>query len=335
MHTHVAQLREAWLLSFLKLEHGIPSRLTIERNLRLLDPKNFETAFNELMQTIQKSSEGSVVAIDGKACFSKARENGKNSVLYTVGAWCSTNGLSLGQVLVEEKSNEIKAIPELLKLLDLKGAIVTIDAMGCQKDLIDQIVEKKKADYVIGLKKNQPNLHEACQLYAQDCIQDPLCGSLYTKKTTLEKGHGRIDKRTYYLFHDLSWLEHRNDWKGLQGLLMTKSERTVGQSPTTTEYRYYLTSLTDLNQAAFAARKHWGIENNLHWSLDVVFREDQWHTRKEVAAANLAKIRRLTANILKADTTFPEKMTTPIRRYICCADPQVLDRVIFASPFLS
>jgi predicted transposase YbfD/YdcC len=171
--------RSKWLKKYLRLEHGIPGRLTIERVLAVIDPKAMEQAFISIMELAQKASKGKVVAIDGKAFFSNRNEDGTANVFYMVGAWCAANGIALGQVQTKEKSNEITAIPELLKYLGIKGATVTIDAIGCQKEIVKQIVKKNKANYVIALKQNQPTMYNELTEYAQDCLADPLQSSQY------------------------------------------------------------------------------------------------------------------------------------------------------------
>ena len=295
--------RAKWLKKYVSLNHGIPGRLTIERVLAVIDPKAMEQAFISIMQLAQRASKGKVVAIDGKAFFSNRNEDGTANVFYMVGAWCAANGIALGQVQTKEKSNEITAIPELLKYLGIKGATVTIDAIGCQKQIVKQIVKKNKANYVIALKQNQPTMYNEFTEYAQDCIADPLQLSKYNKLITLDKGHGRIEKRAYFLFNDLTWFANRKDWVGLASLVMVHSTRQIGNKKPTSETRYYITSLTEIQPAADAIRSHWGIENCLHWVLDVAFDEDGWATKKSTTAANLSHLRRLTANLLRADTS--------------------------------
>lgn len=314
--------REKWLRRFMALKNGIPSRLTIERVLRLLNPKALQKAYVEIIMAIREDLSETVVSIDGKSFFRRHGERGIGDALYMVSAWSKTHGLSLGQVDVDGKSNEIKAIPELLDLLDIKGATVTIDAIGCQREIVKQIVVKKKADYLIALKANQKTLHQELRLYAEDCVQDSHCADLYTKKTTVEKGHGRIEKREFFYFHDLSWFVDIRRWTGLRGLVMVRSTREViGKAPSS-QTRLYITSLADPGKAFDAARSHWQVENNLHWSLDVVFKEDDWKTKKAAAAANLAVLRRLTASLLRQDTS--SKISAPQKRFQCALNPDYL-----------
>ena len=328
IHTF-ATVRKQWLERFIPLEKGIPSRLTFERVLRLLNPKHFNVAFMQIMQLFQMVSKGAVVALDGKAYHNTHEGLGSAGILYTVNAWCARNGIALGYTQIQEKSNEITAIPELLKLLDIEGTTVTIDAIGCQHEIVKQIVTKNKADYAIALKMNQPTMFEEFRLYAQHCLSQPGLG-LYEYHRTLEKGHGRIEKREYYLFCDLTWFPDLAKWQNLNALLMVKSSRQVIGKEPTTETRYFITSLTSVTDAASAVRAHWGIENNLHWVLDVVFKEDDWKTKDATSATNLATIRRFTYNILKAH---PAKFTTPIKRYMCSLDLDFLESVV-ANPSL-
>ena len=318
--------REDWFKRILEMPNGVPSRLTINRVLSLIQPKKFCIIFTEIMQQIQRVSKGAIVSLDGKSCFSKKGEN----PLYMVSAWCNENSSILGQLQANVKSNEITAIPELLALLDIQGLTVTIDAIGCQKKIIEQIVTKNKADYVIGLKGNQGNMHEELSLYALDCIADPQMKDKYTHFRTVEKGHGRIEKRDYYLFSDLSWYPEREDWHKLNSVVMVKSKREViGQEPSQ-ETRYYISSLTDVEKAAKAIRSHWGIENKLHWSLDVLMNEDDWMTKIATIAANLATIRKLALNFLrKAKQEEGETLSGPMLMFRCSLHLPSLEQVLF------
>jgi predicted transposase YbfD/YdcC len=249
-----------------------------------------------------------------------------------VGAWCTANGIALGQVQVKEKSNEITAIPELLKYLEIKGATVTIDAIGCQKNIVKQIIKEKKANYVIALKENQPTMHDEFAEYAQDCITDPLLSSKYSTLTTLEKGHGRIEKREYFLFNDIAWFTDLKDWVGLAGLAMVRSTRQVGKKEPSSETRFFITSLTEIQSVAKAIRGHWGIENGLHWVLDTAYNEDDAATKKSTTAANLAHLRRFTANVLRAN---PSSLSIPGKRYQCALNTDFLEQIVFGSPLFS
>lgn len=326
-----AEMRKEWFGGFLSLTNGIPNRLTFERVLRIIDSHAFSKLFTEIMQHIQTRSKGSVVAIDGKCCYSRGRNGKCENVLYMVSAWQQANAEVLGQVETEEKSNEITAIPRLLSMLSIEDAIVTIDAIGCQKTIVKQIVRKNHADYVIGLKANQQIMQSEMQEYAAYCLREPSMREAYDSYTTREKGHGRFEKRQYFLFHDLSWFNGRAQWEGLRSLVMVKSTREVGAQPATSEVRFYISSLTDVQQAAHAVRAHWGIENGLHWVLDVVFREDQWATKAANPAANLAIIRKLALSFLrKAEFPGKTKLSAPLKMWKCALDLDSLNTVLFS-----
>ena len=329
-------LREEWLRKFLTLKNGAPHRLTIDRVLGLLNAKEFQRLFTEIMQRMQSVTKGSVVALDGKAFHTGSGEDGKVRVMTMVSAWCDTNKLTLGQIQTDEKSNEITAIPELLSLLDIKDSIVTIDAIGCQRQIVKMIKQRNKADYCIGLKDNQPMMNSEMRAYAQDCLDDPLMKDKYEQYTTQEKGHGRIEKRVYTLFRDLSWFKDRKQWFALTSLVRVDSTRIVGIKPPTHETRYYITSLAAIEDAARAIRAHWGIENRLHWVLDVVLREDGWATRQAVVAANLATIRKLALAFLRqSDIPIAHGLSGPLKMWACALDLRALEFALFRSRLFS
>ena len=228
------------------------------------------------------------VAIDGKTiCVSG---NDKHRAYHVVSAFVAENQLTLGEICVEEKTNEITAVPELLDLIDVKGDIVTADAMSCQKKIVEKIIDKK-ADYTIGLKQNQSALYKD----TEDCFKG--FSADVPSKTTIEKGHGRIEKREYQLLTDLSWLEQKDEWKGLNALGCARS--TIAENGEIREFtRYFITSLTDLETFADSVRKHWSIENQLHWCLDVVFREDASRARKDNSPLNLNVLRKTALNLI-------------------------------------
>lgn len=325
-----ASLREEWFKGFLTLANGIPNRLTIERVLRLVNPKEFSKLFNRIMQHIQSSSKQSIVAIDGKCCYSRGDKGKRENILYMVSAWQQENAAILGQVSVEKKSNEITAIPELLQMLSIEEAIVTIDAIGCQKAIVKQIVKKNHAEYLIGLKNNQPNMQREMREYADYCLSESSMRNAYSTYSTMEKGHGRIEQRQYFLFHDLTWFAGLKEWENLRSLVMVKSTRTVGNSAPSSETRLYISSLQDVRQAAHAVRGHWSIENKLHWVLDVAFREDQWATKAETAAANLATIRKLALTFLrKSELPGKPNLSAPLKMWSCALDADTLNYVLF------
>jgi len=291
-----------FLTTFLDFENGVPSHDTIGRVFARLDPEKFRACFASWTENLADAVAGRVIAIDGKT-LRRAHEKGQKP-LHLVSAFAAENRLVLSQQAVADKSNEITAIPELLKLLDVKKAIITIDAMGCQKEIAAQIVEQK-ADYVLALKDNQPKLHEAVQdLFLQGTETD-FSGLKHQRCQTTEKGHGRTETRTYHLLRpSREWLQDHPEWKGLKTVGMVYSVRQVGDAEPTEEMRFFISSLTlRIGDFARAVRGHWAIENNLHWVLDVSYREDENRSRKDHTAENLAWIRRLTVSLFAQDGT--------------------------------
>jgi predicted transposase YbfD/YdcC len=300
-----SQMKLDWLRQHLPFENGIASHDTFGRVFSLLDAKQFEACFVRWMGALCPSLDGQHIAIDGKCV--RGSHDGKQGAIHLVSAWSSARGLTLGQVRTADKSNEITAIPELLSTLDIKGAIITIDAMGCQHDIAAKIVESG-ADYVLGVKGNQPGLAEAVRLWfdAADAgkMDRPFWDDIQT-----EKDHGRIETRRCLVTNDVAWLQEQNQhWSGLQSLIMIESTREIiGRNSTgiaSVERRYYISSLPA--KAALlgkTVRAHWGIENSMHWVLDVAFREDDCRIRIGEAAQNFAILRRIALNLLKSDAT--------------------------------
>jgi predicted transposase YbfD/YdcC len=298
--------KEDFLRQFLELPNGIPSHDTFGRVFALMDPAAFRDGFLRWVQALVEATEGRVVAIDGKTLrrsFDPA--NGKGP-LHLVSAWACENRLLLGQQAVDEKSNEITAIPELLRLLDLSGAIVTIDAMGCQKAIAARI-DEAKGKYVLALKENQETLYrDVCQWFI-DALEEDFVGRPYRSCQTQaeRKEHGRLEVRRYYQAPIPEELAGRcEEWQGLRTIGMVYSERQVGAAEMTFETRFFLSSLPlSVKRFANAVRSHWGIENNLHWVLDVSFREDESRLRKDHGPENLGLIRRVAASLLQRDET--------------------------------
>ena len=289
-----AKTQEEWLRQYCTLENGIPSWWTFRRVFRILDPEALQQAFIRWMQDIQKAT-GSVLAIDGKTVRRSLDQKDGKGAIHVVSAWLSANRVVLGQRKVADKSNEITAIPELLALLDIEGLVVTIDAMGCQKDIVSAIVEKK-ADYVLAVKDNQPNLHADIQTAYSLLIDTTDAEPGYC---TEERGHGREETRQYFLSTDLSGIRGLENWRGLKSIGMVVSERKVG-GKSSIEVRYYICSLSgDTKRFGKAVRDHWGVENGLHWVLDIAFDEDHNRTRKGDGAENLSTVRRIALNLLR------------------------------------
>jgi len=303
--------KEDWFRSFLKLRNGIPSHDTFNRLFAAIDPKEFLDCFVRWTQSLRQAVPQEIVALDGKAL--RRALNRKESPKYVVSAWAESNNLVLGQLKVEEKSNEITAVPELLRVLELAGCIVTVDAMGCQKKIAQEIIEAD-ADYVLALKGNQETVHAEVKSFLDATLEEkqrkrpkgaalPKAAAHVQELQTVEKDHGRLEIRRYYQSAELDWFADRAKWEGLSSVGMVEAVREV-EGKTTVERRYYLSSLAlDVATFARAVRGHWAVENKLHWVMDVCFREDQSRARTGYAAENLATLRRLALNLLKQERT--------------------------------
>lgn len=295
--------KQAWLSGFLELSNGIPSHDTIARLFAALNPTALQECFLSWVKAVAQLSAGEIIAIDGKTLRHSYDNGGKKGAIHMVSAWASQNRLVLGQVKVDEKSNEITAIPQLLAVLDLEGCIVTIDAMGAQKAIAQQIIAGG-GDYVLSLKGNQGNLHQDVQQLFEWVRQIEFKDIPHEFHQTLDGGHGRIEIRRHWLLGEVEHLIDAHLWPGLKRVGLVEAERRLpGQAPTL-EQRYYLVSF-DGNVERFAqcVRSHWGIENQLHWVLDVAFNEDDSRIRKDHAPENLALIRHIALNLLRQDTS--------------------------------
>ena len=298
-----AQAKQAWFKTFLGLPHGIPSDDTFGRLFARLDPEHFERCFAAWVAALAGSSKGKLIAIDGKTLRrSVDRANGKAAV-HMVSAWVSANGLCFGQLATGAKSNEITAIPKLLALLDLDGATVTIDALGCQKAIAAQIVDQG-GDYVLALKDNQATLCEEVKLFLDEQIAAPSKEFTLHAHQDVDGDHGRVEIRRAWVTPNVDWFADREQWQGLRSFAAVECERYVN-AETTTERRYFISSLDGSEAAniAQAVRNHWRIENSLHWSLDVSFNEDMSRIRKGHGAENVSRLRRMALNLVKQETT--------------------------------
>lgn len=292
---------EVWLKTFLSLPNGIPSHDTFGRVFARIKPKEFQRCFQGWVQRIAALTAGTVVPVDGKVLRrSHDRSRGQRAI-ELVSAWATTNRLTLGQVKVAADSNEITAVPELLRLLVLKGCIVTVDALNTQKDTVAEIV-RQEADYVCTLKGNQETLHEAVAELFTAVQEDRTANIPCTTVETVDGDHGRIETRRYWSIPAVDWLPGVAEWPNLRSLGMIEATREIPGKEPTVAVRYYLSSLApDAQQLAYATRAHWGIENSCHWILDVAFREDHSRVRAGHAAENLGLIRRLALNMLQLE----------------------------------
>ena len=294
------QAKEEWLRTLLELPHGIPSHDTFGRVFSLLDPQAFGECFLRWGAALHEATKGEVIALDGKTLRHSFDNATGQSALHLVSAWASENGITLGQLKVDGKSNEITALPALLKMLEVKGCVVTMDAMGCQKDLARQIVQQG-GDYVLCLKGNQGSLHEETKYFFEEAKKMKFHDVPCRYHETVEKDHGRIEIRRCWMVEEtaIEWLGREDQRPGLASIAAVEAQRRIGKKKTK-ETRYFISSLKgNVEQLAGAARKHWGIENSLHWVLDVIMNEDQSRIRKDHAPENMALMRRLALNLIK------------------------------------
>ena len=319
------RVKESWFRERLglKLENGIPSHDTMERVFGMLNPEEFQKRFIEWVEKSCGKQARGVISVDGKTMRGSGGKEQKP--IHMVSAWANKARAVFGQMAVEEKTNEITAVPELLELLDIENTIITADAMSCQKDIVKKISEKG-ADYVIGLKDNQPTLCQETRDYFVSALETPQFYPHVSQTKTQEKGHGRIETRKYYLCTDPDFLKLYPEWTNLRSVGMMKST-VIQDEITTEETHYYISSLVDVTEFANAARSHWGVENSLHWCLDVTFREDHSRMRKDHSAENFSVVRHIVLNVLK---NMDDKLSVARRRRRCAYDDAYLEKVMLS-----
>jgi predicted transposase YbfD/YdcC len=320
--------RRDWLRGFLALPNGIPSHDTFERVFDRLQPRAFQVCFQQWVQAVSAALRIKHVAIDGKTL--RGSGSAKLGPLHLVSAWATAQHLSLGQVAVDSKSNEITAIPALLELLDLGGALVTIDAMGCQRAIARKVVDQG-GHYALTVKENQGHLLEDIQRALAKAFDTDFAGLDHDTYTTRQRGHGREEYRCYTVLHTTEGVRQADAWAGLTTIGMCHSERTA-QGETTSEVRYFIGSRkASAKYYGRGLRHHWGIENNLHWQLDVNFGEDRSRVQKRNAAENLALLRRLALSLLKAH---PSKDSIAKKRFAAALDTDFLEETLCADGIL-
>ena len=316
-----------WLRGFLKLPNGIPSHDTFSRVFARLEPKQFQECFLSWVNSITKKLELEVIAIDGKTMKQSYDRNQSQKPLHIVSAWSASHQLVLGQKKVNKKSNEVTAIPALLELLEIEESIITIDAMGCQKEIAALII-KKKGDYLLALKGNQKLLHKDVKNWFELARKEKFAGREHSYYQQIEAGHHRVEKRQIWTVavSELLPLHNQSLWAGLKTVVMVVSERRLWNK-TTTEVRFYLSSLaSNAEKISQAIRSHWGIENSLHWTLDVTFSEDKSRIRKDHSPENFALLRRLAVNLLKQEKGF--KGSLKMKRYLAGMDNNYLVKIL-------
>jgi predicted transposase YbfD/YdcC len=321
--------KQSWLETFLELPYGIPSHDTLGRVMAMLSPEDLETRFLAWVSRISERLGVELIHIDGKTVRGSYDREGHLKALHSVSAWSSEHGLVLGQQKVDAKSNEITAVPLLLKLLNLKSTIVTLDAMGTQTAIATQI-KQAEGDYVLALKGNQGKLHQAVEQWFEEAERQGWSGLEHHFTETLESGHHRTEHRQLWAvpITQLPPVPRQSQWLGLTTVVMVRSTRVLWNK-TTTDVRFYLSSLApDAVRHAQVIRSHWSVENSLHWVLDVSFNEDASRIRQGYAAENMALLRRLSVSLLKRE---PSKMSLAMKRYTAALDNNFLLKILVAS----
>jgi predicted transposase YbfD/YdcC len=317
-----------WFREFLDLRNGIPSHDRFNAIFAAIKPAEFEQCFLNWITAVQDITDGQVIAIDGKTLRRSFDAASSKAAIHMVSAWATANHVSLGQVVVDQKSNEITAIPKLLEMLEIAGCLVTIDAMGCQTEIARKIVAGK-ADYVLAVKGNQPTLHQAMKKFFDDHLEDDFARTKVHRYQTEEKGHGRQESRYYYLCPVPDDLPDRSRWTNLAaiGIALSNTQRNGKDCY---EVRYYILSrYLSGRRFAEAVRQHWGIENQLHWQLDVTFQEDQCRIRKGHADRNFSTLRRTALSLLKKESSL--KVGIKNKRLTAGWDETYLEKVLLGT----
>ncbi len=320
------QKRKKWLSKFLDLPYGIPSHDTFGRVFEKMNPSEFQNSFKCWIASVTRVTKGQVIAIDGKTLRRSHDQSNDKKAIHMISAWASANQVVLGQLKTEEKSNEITAIPYLLRLLDISGCIITIDAMGTQKKIAKTIVDKK-GDYILALKDNHKTLYNDTVLFFKEMESMKKEGYVFDEYETVDGDHGRIETRKYIMTSDIDWLQDKGAWAGLRSIGMVESSREI-KGAVSHEKRYYISSLEcDPQKFGSAVRSHWGIENSVHWVLDIAFREDESRIRKGSAPENFAAIRHIALNLLRENKRF--KGSVKSKRLNAAMDTDYLEKVMF------
>jgi len=315
-----------WLRKFLPYNEGIPVDDTLARVMRKLDTKAFQTCFIRWVKSVSDATSGDVVAIDGKTLRRSHNRRDDVAAIHMVSAWSSENGLVLGQEKTAEKSNEITAIPKLLDVLELKGCIVTIDAMGCQTAIAEKII-KKKADYVLALKGNQGNLHSEVMDYFETALTEDFKQVQHDYFEEYDAGHGRVEYRQCWaITASADSFPSFKKWPNLKSLIMIKSRREL-RDHITEDTRFYIASIEPAAKKTLnAVRQHWGIENQLHWTLDMTFREDESRIRTEASPENFAIMRHIALNLIKSDIS--RKASVKSKRFMAALEDDFREAII-------
>lgn len=317
--------KETWLRQFLELPNGIPSHDTFGRVFARLKLGQFQQGFLSWVRAVADVTDQQIVPIDGKKLRRSHNRSSGQRAIELVSAWSRANRLMLGQVKVSGDSNEITAVPQLLRLLEVKGCIVTVDALNCQKEIASEVLNQE-ADYVLSLKGNQGNIYKEVVLFFESVVNDHTYGFQISRHETVDGEHGRIEVRKYWHVNAPEWLKEKFEWPGLESLGMCEARREINEQASE-EKRYYLSSLpVDALRLAEAVRGHWSIENSLHWILDVVFREDDSRVRVGHAAENFGLIRRIALNLLQQEKTLKRGVKT--KRLKAALDDSYLLKVL-------